>query len=116
MSWEFAESLFDAYVPQPIKVGNLTADSNVTVVSGITTQDTVFVHFAYSELAELASEESSAGNACRIALFGLSNILATWRTDHSSCHCSADNPQTQGSAIDPSDSKGHFQGSMTISS
>lgn len=70
MSWEFAESLFDAYVPQPIKVGNLTADSNVTVVSGITTQDAVFAHFAYSELAELASDESSAGNARRIALFG----------------------------------------------
>lgn len=70
MSWEFAESLFDAHVPQPIKVGNLTADPNVTVVSGITTQDTVFAHFAYSELAELASDESSAGNARRIALFG----------------------------------------------
>ncbi|KAG2151633.1 nucleoporin protein Ndc1-Nup [Suillus bovinus] len=70
MSWEFAESLFDAYVPQPIKVGALTADPNVTVVSGITTQDTVFAHFAYSELADLASDESSAGSARRIALFG----------------------------------------------
>lgn len=42
----------------------------MTVVSGITTQDAVFAHFAYSELAELASDESSAGNARRIALFG----------------------------------------------
>jgi nucleoporin NDC1 len=70
MSWEFAESLFDAYVPQPIKVGTLTADPNVTVVSGITTQDTVLAHFAYSELVELASDESSAGSARRTALFG----------------------------------------------
>ncbi|KAG1726683.1 nucleoporin protein Ndc1-Nup [Suillus lakei] len=83
MSWEFAESLFDAYVPQPIKVGTLTADPNVTVVSGITTQDTVFAHFAYSELAELASDESTAGSARRTALFGdqkysptLWNVLA----------------------------------------
>ncbi|KAG1856374.1 nucleoporin protein Ndc1-Nup [Suillus subalutaceus] len=83
MSWEFAESLFDAYVPQPIKVGALTADPNVTVVSGITTQDTVFAHFAYSELAELASDESSAGSTRRTALFGdqkysptLWNVLA----------------------------------------
>lgn len=83
MSWEFAESLFDAYVPQPIKVGTLTADPNVTVVSGITTQDAVFAHFAYSELVELASDESSAGSARRTALFGdqkyspsLWNVLA----------------------------------------
>lgn len=83
MSWEFAESLFDAYVPQPIKVGTLTADPNVTVVSGITTQDTVFAHFAYSELAELASDESSTGSTRRTALFGdqkyspsLWNVLA----------------------------------------
>lgn len=83
MSWEFAELLFDAYVPQPIKVSTLTADPNVTVVSGITTQDTVFAHFAYSELAELASDESSAGSARRTALFGdqkyspsLWNVLA----------------------------------------
>ncbi|KAG2034794.1 nucleoporin protein Ndc1-Nup [Suillus americanus] len=83
MSWEFAESLFDAYVPQPIKVGALTADPNVTVVSGITTQDTVFTHFAYSELAGLASDESSAGSTRRTALFGdqkyspsLWNVLA----------------------------------------
>ncbi|KAG1870825.1 nucleoporin protein Ndc1-Nup [Suillus subluteus] len=83
MSWEFAESLFDAYVPQPIKVGALTADPNVTVVSGITTQDTVFAHFAYSELAELASDESSAGSTRRTALFSdqkysptLWNVLA----------------------------------------
>jgi nucleoporin NDC1 len=83
MSREFAELLFDAYVPQPIKVSTLTADPNVTVVSGITTQDTVFAHFAYSELAELASDESSAGSARRTALFGdqkyspsLWNVLA----------------------------------------
>lgn len=83
MSWEFAESLFDAYVPQPIKVGTLTADPNVTVVSGITTQDTIFAHFAYSELAELASDESSTGSSRRTALFGdqkyspsLWNVLA----------------------------------------
>ncbi|KAG0696162.1 nucleoporin protein Ndc1-Nup [Suillus ampliporus] len=83
MSWEFAESLFDAYVPQPIKVGTVTADPNVTVVSGIMTQDTVFAHFAYSELAELASDESPAGAAQRTTLFGdqkyspsLWNVLA----------------------------------------
>jgi len=83
MNWEFAESLFDAYVPQPIKVGVLTADPNVTIVSGITFQDTVFAYFAYSELVELASDESRAGSARRTALFGdqkyspsLWNVLA----------------------------------------
>ncbi|OJA18737.1 hypothetical protein AZE42_12235 [Rhizopogon vesiculosus] len=83
MNWEFAESLFDAYVPQPIKVGVLTADPNVTIVSGITFQDTIFAHFAYSELVELASDESRAGSARRTALFGdqkyspsLWNVLA----------------------------------------
>lgn len=55
----------------------------MTVVSGITTQDAVFAHFAYSELVELASDESSAGSARRTALFGdqkyspsLWNVLA----------------------------------------
>ncbi|KAG1889331.1 hypothetical protein F4604DRAFT_2015743 [Suillus subluteus] len=83
MSWEFAESLFDEYIPQPIKVRTFAPDPNVTVVSGIATQDMVF---ANSELiAELVSDESSTwpGSARRIALFGdqkyspsLWNVLA----------------------------------------
>ncbi|KAJ8591574.1 hypothetical protein M405DRAFT_814190 [Rhizopogon salebrosus TDB-379] len=83
MNWEFAESLFDAYVPQPIKVASLTADPNVTIVSGITSEDTVFAHFAYSELVELASDESREGSTRRTTLFGdqkyspsLWNVLA----------------------------------------
>ncbi|KAG1825548.1 uncharacterized protein BJ212DRAFT_1573065 [Suillus subaureus] len=69
-----AESLFDEHIPQPIKVSTLAADPNVTVISWIATQDMVFAHFAYSELAELASDEFSAGSARRTALFGNQNI------------------------------------------
>ncbi|KAH7929157.1 hypothetical protein BV22DRAFT_1057443 [Leucogyrophana mollusca] len=63
-SWEFAEALFDVYIPQPIKAANSSADPNVTLISGISSSDITFLHFAYAELRDLKS------SAQRTALFG----------------------------------------------
>ncbi|KIJ60868.1 hypothetical protein HYDPIDRAFT_97985 [Hydnomerulius pinastri MD-312] len=68
-NWEFAESLFDVYIPQHIRVASVTADPNVTLVSGITSTDLSFVHFAYSELRDVAVDESAPSAARRTALF-----------------------------------------------
>ncbi|KAF8837216.1 hypothetical protein BDN67DRAFT_224805 [Paxillus ammoniavirescens] len=68
-NWEFAESLFDVYVPQPMKVGSMTADPNVTLISGITSADSFFLHFAYAELRDVATDDSTASAARRTALF-----------------------------------------------
>ena len=68
-SWDFAESLFDTFVAEPIHLAQTTADPAVTIVSGITSQDPYYKHFAYAELAQLANDETDAGSARRVALF-----------------------------------------------
>ena len=61
-NWEFAETLFDFHIPQlssclaltdpspfqSIYVSHTTAEPNTTLVSGMTSSDLVFLHFAYS--------------------------------------------------------------------
>ncbi|KAI9462554.1 nucleoporin protein Ndc1-Nup [Boletus coccyginus] len=68
-NWEFAESLFDVYIPQPIKVASTTADPNVTLISGITSTNPVYLHFAYAELRDLALDTRPASASRRTALF-----------------------------------------------
>ncbi|KIK76962.1 hypothetical protein PAXRUDRAFT_835155 [Paxillus rubicundulus Ve08.2h10] len=68
-NWEFVESLFDVYVPQPMKVASMTADPNVTLISGITSANLFFLHFAYAELRDVATDDGAASAACRTALF-----------------------------------------------
>ncbi|KAI6041097.1 nucleoporin protein Ndc1-Nup [Pisolithus marmoratus] len=68
-NWEFAETLFNLYIPQPIDVSHTTAEPNVTLVSGVTSNDLVFLHFAYSELRNLATDSSPSSSTRRIALF-----------------------------------------------
>ncbi|KAI6156590.1 nucleoporin protein Ndc1-Nup [Pisolithus tinctorius] len=68
-NWEFAETLFNLYIPQPIDVSHTTAEPNVTLVSGVTSTDLVFLHFAYSELRNLATDSSPSSSTRRIALF-----------------------------------------------
>ncbi len=87
--WEFAESAFDAIaaevrnidpvdpcrhadrnVMQPAAVAAHTADPGLTLVSGITSADLYLKHFAYAELRDFASAESSEASARRSALFG----------------------------------------------
>ncbi|KAF9219115.1 hypothetical protein BS17DRAFT_790045 [Gyrodon lividus] len=68
-NWEFAESLFDVYVPQGMKVASSTADPNVTLISGITSTDLLFLHFAYAELRDVATDDSTASASHRAALF-----------------------------------------------
>ncbi|KAH7915514.1 nucleoporin protein Ndc1-Nup [Hygrophoropsis aurantiaca] len=63
-SWEFAEALFDRYIPQPIKAAHTSADPNVALVSGISSTDVIFLHFAYAELCNIKSSTQ------RTALFG----------------------------------------------
>ena len=55
---------------QPISVSHTTADPAVTIVSGTTSSDPYYKHFAFAELAQLANDPSEAGSAKRIALFG----------------------------------------------
>ncbi|KAH0828828.1 nucleoporin protein Ndc1-Nup [Lanmaoa asiatica] len=68
-NWEFAESLFDVYIPQPIKVASTTADPNVTLVSGITSTNPLYLYFAYAELRDVASDSHTASASRRTALF-----------------------------------------------
>jgi nucleoporin NDC1 len=52
-----------------MKVGSMTADPNVTLISGITSTDSFFLHFAYAELRDVATDDSAASAARRAALF-----------------------------------------------
>ena len=54
---------------QPINVAQTTADPVLTIVSGTTSSDPYYKHFAYAELDQLANDESEAGSAKRVALF-----------------------------------------------
>ncbi|GJE99489.1 nucleoporin protein Ndc1-Nup [Phanerochaete sordida] len=68
-TWDFAESLFDTFVAEPVNVSQVTADPAVTLVSGTTSQDLYYKHFAYAELAQFAKDETNAGSTKRVALF-----------------------------------------------
>ncbi|KAF8550767.1 hypothetical protein OG21DRAFT_1499585 [Imleria badia] len=68
-NWEFAESLFDVYIPQPINVASTTADPNVTLVSGITSTNPLYLHFAYAELRDVALDSRPTSASRRTALF-----------------------------------------------
>jgi nucleoporin NDC1 len=50
-------------------VAQTTADPAVTVVSGTTSKDPYYKHFAYAELDQLANDPSESGSAKRVALF-----------------------------------------------
>ncbi|KAI0655040.1 nucleoporin protein Ndc1-Nup [Cubamyces menziesii] len=67
--WEFAESAFDAIVAEPAAVAHQTADQGLALVSGITSNDIYLKHFAYAELRDFSSEDSSAASARRTTLF-----------------------------------------------
>jgi hypothetical protein len=43
-----------------MKVGSVTADPNVTLISGITSTDSFSLHFAYAELRDVATDGSAA--------------------------------------------------------
>ncbi|ESK92447.1 transmembrane protein 48 [Moniliophthora roreri MCA 2997] len=68
--WEFLESLFDALIPQPIRVSHLTPDPTVTLISGLSSPDRVFKFFALLELKDFASDPSSLGTSQRTEFFG----------------------------------------------
>ncbi|EKM52969.1 uncharacterized protein PHACADRAFT_124416 [Phanerochaete carnosa HHB-10118-sp] len=68
-TWDFAENLFDTFVAEPINVAQATADPAVTLVSGTTSQDLYYKHFAFAELAQFARDETHAGSTRRVALF-----------------------------------------------
>jgi nucleoporin NDC1 len=48
----------------------MTPDPALTLISGITSPDAMFKYFAYSELKELAMDQSAAASSRRTALFG----------------------------------------------
>ena len=51
------------------------SDSNTTIVSGATSSDNVFKFFAYSELRDLAMEDSPKASSSRTALFGDQKVV-----------------------------------------
>lgn len=48
----------------------MTADANTTVISGLSSDDKIFKYFAYSELRDLAKDQSTSAAARRTGLFG----------------------------------------------
>ncbi|THH32208.1 hypothetical protein EUX98_g1993 [Antrodiella citrinella] len=80
LNWEFAETVFDFYVAEPLAVSQITSDPILTVTSGISSSPYI-QHFAFSELRTLASDPSSAGAARRTALFADQKFNPTiWAT------------------------------------
>ncbi|KAH9923390.1 nucleoporin protein Ndc1-Nup [Amylocystis lapponica] len=65
MSWEFAEHAYG----ESIAVAQSTADPSLTLVSGVTSADTYFKHLAYSELLQLASDDTQVAHTRISALF-----------------------------------------------
>ncbi|KAI0266419.1 nucleoporin protein Ndc1-Nup [Gloeopeniophorella convolvens] len=68
--WEYAESLFDDKVQEPLTVASHTADPALTLISGITSDDPYYVHFGYIELCAFAEDDSSAASTRRTTMFG----------------------------------------------
>lgn len=60
---------------QRIVISGATSDPNTTLVSGVTSSDLVFKFFAYSELRNLAMEDSPKAKSGRTALFGDQKIV-----------------------------------------
>ncbi|KAF9466851.1 nucleoporin protein Ndc1-Nup [Collybia nuda] len=67
--WESTNALFDTFIPQPISISHLTPDPNLTLVSGLSSSDSTFRYFAYSELKELAADPSNSATTRRVTLF-----------------------------------------------
>ncbi|KAH9476277.1 Nucleoporin NDC1 [Psilocybe cubensis] len=70
VTWEIADDLFEHVVSEPAHVSQVTADANTTIVSGISSSDRIFKYFAYSELRDLAKDQSTSASTQRTALFG----------------------------------------------
>ncbi|KAL4079901.1 nucleoporin protein Ndc1-Nup [Scleroderma yunnanense] len=80
-NWEFAETLFDVHIPQPIYVSHTTADPNVTLVSGTTSSNLVFLHFTYAELRNIATDSNPSSSTRRTALFSDQKFIPSlWST------------------------------------
>ncbi|TFY52622.1 hypothetical protein EVG20_g10473, partial [Dentipellis fragilis] len=69
VSWEFAESLFDEKIHEPISVSRLTSDPSTSLVAGVTSLDPYYKYFAYWELDDFAKDDSAAAVSRRIAMF-----------------------------------------------
>ncbi|PPR04189.1 hypothetical protein CVT24_010737 [Panaeolus cyanescens] len=68
--WDVADSLFDSVVSEAVPISLLGKEPNTTLVSGITSKSAIFKYFAYSEIRELAVDESSSASSRRTDLFG----------------------------------------------
>ncbi|KAF9044200.1 nucleoporin protein Ndc1-Nup [Panaeolus papilionaceus] len=68
--WDLADSLFDTVVAEAVPISLLGKEPNATLVSGITSKSAIFKYFAYSEIRELAMDDSPSGSARRTDLFG----------------------------------------------
>lgn len=93
--WEITDNLFDRVIievrllvslkhttmifiilhKQRIVLSRASPDSNTALVSGTTSSDQIFKFFAYSELRDLAMEDSPRASSSRTALFGDQKIV-----------------------------------------
>lgn len=73
--FSFYTILFIIFREQRIGISGATADSNTALVSGLTSSDQLSKFFAYSELRDLAMEDSPKASNLRTTLFGDQQIV-----------------------------------------
>ncbi|KAA1477952.1 hypothetical protein DENSPDRAFT_867789 [Dentipellis sp. KUC8613] len=77
LSWEFAESLFDEKIHEPLSTTPLSPDAPTSLVAGATSLDPYFRYLAYWELDDLAKDDAPR----RAALFAdQKHAPALWPT------------------------------------
>lgn len=69
LTWELVDTFFDN-VTEPAALSLHSADPDVTLVSGLSSSDKIFQYFAFSELRDLAKDNSTSASARRIKIFG----------------------------------------------
>ncbi|KIY45728.1 hypothetical protein FISHEDRAFT_48838 [Fistulina hepatica ATCC 64428] len=68
-TWEMSYAFFETSVAQPVLASRLAPDSTFALVSGITSEQSLFRYCAYTEFYHLASEEGDEVRSRRVAFF-----------------------------------------------
>ncbi|KAG6878235.1 hypothetical protein C0993_010357 [Termitomyces sp. T159_Od127] len=68
-AWEFSNAIFDTFIYNPLSIIGATPDSNVTLVSGISSADLVYRYIAYKDIQRFSSAESETAANLRSSLF-----------------------------------------------
>ncbi|KAF9524907.1 nucleoporin protein Ndc1-Nup [Crepidotus variabilis] len=77
--WDITDNLFDQVISETTNLATATSDPNTILVAGTSSKEEFYQFFAFSELRELAMDESSTASSRRSTLFGdQKNILNLW--------------------------------------